>query len=1362
MLKSNCIVIYLLTPLFVLFNTGTSKAADQQAADNLQSHIGQSVFESFQFNDLLPSNSVNRIFEDKEGYIWFGTRDGICRYDGYDVQIFRSSANTPGKLTNNEILCIAEDNFNRIWVGTAEGVNIIDKNLFKISKVVHPLLEKQRINQIFKDREGKLWIATSGQGLFRMDPKDFSYERFSTSKDSRIKLQSNDISNVYEDSNDQFWISTWKGGLSKLNSSLDKIQIFPKVGLNNNPFRVFEDSKGRIWICTWGDGIYHMDENSQLHPVEIANNAKVDNIVYGILEEGGKIWIVCFNGLFSLQEQINGKYLLQESENLFKTKSQQLFHTIARDNAGNLWLGTVGDGVLILPQKKNNIQNFTISNINEKGNQYNVVRMCQTNDGNLFTVFNRIGLYYYDRNTRQATKPSQPVLNRLNSIIYIMNHPVRDELWIAQEGDNDVHLFKQTGGINFDYIQTIKLPAFNNERDNYLFKLKYGPFGNVWLGTRNGLYFIDKELRAHLATNKIKNINDIDLDLQKNIWAGTEKDGLYKISWMPDKTFKIQKVDLNVGNHEFLSIQSILYSGKMDLIYVGTKDGAIFVIDRKNDSVEEISSKYGISEAGILNIIEDDFGMLWISTSKKIIQYNPKTHASIYFGQQDGLLVSSFFTNSCIKLQNGDILFGGNKGISQFSSTPSIKSNNPDKPVVITNITIMNHSLFDLDNNNYLREGRNVLTVDYDENNIGIEFSALDIQNAGKIQYAYQLSGIDPDWNYVGNNRRYVNYANLPPGNYTFLVRSSDENGIWSENIQSLRIEVRPPWFQARLAYLIYFILLFASAYFAYKVVFNRIRLRNELRFSHIEKVKTEELTQIKLRYFTNISHELLTPLTIILMQIEKMQRKLQDHNLEFEMIRGNALRLKRLIKQILVFRKAESGNMKLMVIQDDIVGFVKHIAISNFKPQIEENKINFRIDTEYENYQAFFDPDKLDKVIYNILSNAFKYTPVDGNIEVKISFAPRNSQIFMRLSIADTGNGIPEEDLPHIFERFYISKTADQSMSHGIGLALTYELLQLHKGNIQVVSQMGEGSIFTIEIPVSENSYATDEINRDDTDDPESTSGAEAVNIPAIISQDDNDMDSKINMLVVEDNKELNKLISGHFSESHRIFSAENGLQALQIIKDHEIDLIISDIMMPEMDGLTLCKILKNEVNTSHILILMLTAKNTAEDRIECYNAGADAFIAKPFELSLLEARVNNLIGKLKHNAEKFRNDQSINISSMEYNSVDESFLKLAVQIVEENMADEAYNFDQFSIDMNTSKSTLHRKLKTLTGSSPGEFIRSVRMKHAVQMLNNNVGNISEIAYSVGFSDPKYFSRCFKAEYGYTPKDYIKNIKKD
>ncbi|MDD3078558.1 MAG: two-component regulator propeller domain-containing protein [Paludibacter sp.] len=1326
-------------------------------------------FEQFSLNNKLPSNSVVRIYNDNEGFIWFGTKDGLCRFDGYDIKVFRSSAITPGKLVSNEIQCMAEDKTGKLWVGTLEGVEILDKHNYSITHFQNEFTNKERINSIMVDRKGYIWIGTSNYGILKVNPDNNEYERFSTDRNSSVELPDNNVNFIFEDSNDRIWVLLWRGGLCYIDSKNNKVINLPQIGANNNPFRLLEDRDGLFWICTWGDGVYNLkihNNRINIEPVVVSgkSDTKIDDIVYSITQDDtGRIWLVTFSGLKTLTKDIDGTYVVSGADKFFEGEPYKLLHQIVKDRSGNLWLGSVGTGALKLNFNKLPIKNYSLLDVSNStnANAY-VTHFTQTRSGDLFLSLNRVGLFMLDLNSSITKRPNLPVLRRLNSISALKYIEKTDEIWLADEGEDIIYVFEDNKGElklkDYFSLRNTKTPF-----ENTIVTLFEDKKSNVWIGTAKGLYMKKTGGPVELISDKLQNIVSIGQDINENIWVGTGKEGAFVSNAVGNK-YEFIKIPLVIDKYQSVSVQSICCPDEGG-VFIGTREGCIFQYDASKNIATDISGLYGITEEGILDILSDSFGNLWISTVKKIIRYNPETHAATYFTTNDGLLISSMYKDASIKLNDGVILFGGNNGISIFNKNDQKNNRNQAvrKTVAITDLLIQNKSIFDDQEHKHFDSLHKKLVLKYNENNLSIEFSALDYNAAGKIQYAYKLSGADKDWNYVGNTRRFVNYVNMAPGTYTFMVKASDENGAWSNAVTTLKIEIMPPLYRSWLAYLIYLVLIAIIANIIYRTVSNRIRLRNELKISKIEKDKSEELAQVKLRYFTNISHELLTPLTIIMLQIESLQNKFKTEAGQFDLMKDNVIRLKRLIQQILVFRKTESGNMKLKIQKDDIVGFVNNICQSNFKPLINEKSIKFSVDSGAQIRIAFFDPDKLDKVIYNILSNAFKYTPRNGEIKVKMSFIERDGAEVMRLSVSDTGKGIATEDLPNIFQRFYISKASDQSQSHGIGLSLTHDLIQLHKGSIDVKSEVGVGSVFTIEIPVSENAYTSEELS-DETNEKLIFPDIDDIVTDDLEVQENEEADEnqvkEFAVLIVEDNKELNNLIVENLGKKYHVLSAENGLQALEIIKDKEIDLIISDVMMPEMDGLSFCKVVKNDVNTSHISVLMLTAKNTPEDRIECYNAGADAYIAKPFELGVLTARVRNLLNKRKKKTEDFKSNPEINITSMEYCSIDEIFLNQAVKVVENRIADERFDFDQFAVEMATSKSTLHRKLKSLTGLSPGEFIRNVRLKHAVQMLKNNVGNISEVAFSVGFNDPKYFSRCFKIEFGMTPKEFQEEYK--
>lgn len=1335
----------------------------------------QFSFEKFPYPDKLPSNSVIRIYHDKEGYMWFGTKDGLCRFDGYDVKVFRSSALTPGKLTSNEIQCITEDNNQQLWVGTFEGINIVDKKNYSIKPLDNKFVNKERISSILTDSKGYVWIGTSNNGAIRMDPKTGAFQRYSADKDAPLKLRGNNVTNIYEDRKGRIWISLWKNGLCYIDENLKNVVFTPKIGINNNPFRLYQDKSGLYWICTWGDKIFNMtlDANGKMdvHPMILSKNStkEVDDIVYSITQDDkfGKIWVVTYSGLNLIEKEADGSFKVLETNDFFDETGNKLFHEIIKDRKGNLWVGSVGEGLYKLDFDKLAIQNYPLKEIKDLLNVPSyVTRFCESTSDEVFIVINRVGLFSFNTRSGEVKRPTDPHIRSLVSISAITNVSTTNEIWMSDEGEDIIHVFKKNAANDLAHLYYFSLSNFKSSKDNSINCFFEDSKKNIWIGSNSGLYVKPLNGRPKLISPKIRFVNTIGEDVNGKIWIGTEKEGVFICKQQTTgktNAYSISKVDLNIDNYQSYSVQSICCVKNGD-VYIGTKDGCLYFYDQKTQVANDISGLYSVTDEGIMDIVADDYGMLWISTIKRIIKFNPKSHTATYFSNADGMLISSFFKDARIKLKSGKILFGGNNGICMFNpATQSVSPKASNQHVVLSDIQVQNKSIFEDGLNTRFNAEKNKVTLEYSENNLSLEFSALDFSSARKIQYAYMLSGVDKNWNYIGNNRRFVNYANLPIGNYKFMVKASDGNGVWSTEITSLEIEILPPIYRSWWAYIIYLMLVAGATYFATRNVANRIRMKNELRISHIEKEKTEELAQIKLRFFTNISHELLTPLTIIMLLIESLQKKNKGDTTQFEMLKDNAVRLKRLIQQILVFRKTETGNMKLKIRENDIVAFVKNICHSNFHPLVAEKEINFSIDTEHETYMAYFDADKLDKILYNLLSNAFKHTPKGGTISVKMSFIPRNTETILRLSVSDTGDGIAEADLPHIFKRFYVSKSSDQSQSHGIGLALTSDLLQLHKGSIEVKSQLGEGAVFTIEIPVSREGYTEEELLEEEKIEPIDIS-----EMSDAISFDNNtemleepEIRKDCNILVVEDNRELKNIIVENLSLKYTVLSAENGIEALEIVRNNEIDLVISDVMMPEMDGLTLCKLLKNDIATSHINVLLLTAKNSTEDRIECYNAGADSYIAKPFELAVLEARTKNLISKRKQKTDSFQRNQEINISSMEYGSIDELFLNQCVLKVEGKLADDTYDFDQFALDMATSKSTLHRKLKSLTGLSPGEFIRNIRLKHAALMLTNNTGNISEVAFAVGFNDPKYFSRCFKTEFGVTPREYQESKKK-
>ena len=715
--------------------------------------------------------------------------------------------------------------------------------------------------------------------------------------------------------------------------------------------------------------------------------------------------------------------------------------------------------------------------------------------------------------------------------------------------------------------------------------------------------------------------------------------------------------------------------------------------------------------------------------------------------------------NSYLKTRSGKILYGGNKGISVFTPYEHLSDNPRRIRTMVADVKIDGvSSLLEKDNQRFNLRSQTI-SFDAGDKNIEIDFSSLNYAFPDKIKYAYKMEGVDDDWVYVRGDRQFAFYNQLPKGKRTFYLKTTDTNGLWSNYIAEIQVSKEPAFYETWWAYMFYVVLVILSLYLFYRRMKRRLQLRHELKIAQIDREKSEELVQTKLRYFTNISHDLLTPLTIITCLIDDAEMTNGSRISQLSMIRSNVNKLRRLLQQILDFRKVESGNMKLSVSKSDIVSFIDDVCKVNFAPLIRKKSQTFTFSTEDKHLIAYFDRDKIDKIVSNLLSNACKYTSEGGEIKLIMKSYQNAEHTHLRIQVVDTGEGIAPDDLENIFERFYTANKGDESESNGIGLSLTKDLVELHHGTIEVESELTKGSTFTVDFPIDKDSYQENELITGET----SVNDKKAAMIFEHEDLDESGVveDAQTNdnhLLLVEDNEELLYLMEKILSRQYHVLVAKNGLEALDIIKDNEIDIIISDVMMPEMDGLELCRNIKSNLETSHIPVILLTAKNTAEDRIECYNAGADGYISKPFELKILEARINNFIIHKKSKQEEFRTNVEVDIDSLETSSIDKDFLDKVVSVIKSNMAEGDFDVVQLADALAVSKSSLYRKMKIATGLSPIEFIRNIRLKHGSQLLKNKSMSIAEVAYECGFSNPKYFATCFKEDFGVTPKEYQKS----
>lgn len=1324
-------------------------------------NLANITFDSHPISDEFVSKSIYRIFQDGDGYIWFGTENRIYRYDGYRLRTYFTEVGHSNQLSNNEVLCFAEDN-NTIWVGTNQGIRLIDKMNYQIRDWDYEPLINVRINSLMRDSKNNIWIGTQN-GLYKHSINSKETHVYKYIYGDNNSLQGNGINSVYEDFDKNIWITMWDCGLCKYVPERDNFDRYPEMPGRNNPFRIFQDKDKNYWIATWGAGLYRFYPSKEgtsayeLFEIRKKNTHNAEKIFFSIAQDDryGYIWLISYTGIFVITDVENEKY--EELEGPELTESNNLYNEIVKDKNGNFWIGTYGNIVYTINMNKPNITNYDLQNTNNRFEiSPSLSAIYEDKSGLLWLGLKRMGIHFFDRKTNQFVpslfdKKTINLLEESQDVNNIREIKSRNEVWLSLENSYTIFVVKKHANkVNFERIIDLNIDLGKYPlTENSISEIIEDRDGNVWIGTLAGLFMIDKAGNQKRVEQVMHHITSVSEDKYGNIWISGSNNGVSCLQ----KDGKIT----DYTDFENNNIQSILCqtSGR---IWVGCSKGKLYCYDSKTDTFNLFVNEITKKAEPVLDIIEDGNGHVWVSLNKKIVEIDPLIMNSYVYTKDDGFIVTVFNKKACFTSRSGHAVFGGNRGFCYFPNTKLPNSINNKNQAVITDINLHEQSIFDTGFLNNVNLKAHELVLEPFQNNIEITFSSFNYFSKSKIEFAYKIEGIDDKWNEVSGERNFAVYNNLGKGKYKFIVKIKDEYGVWDNNYTTLLIYKKPHFYETWWALLFYIAVVIFILYLFYRSSLKRLKLKNDLQIAQIEKKSSEQLVQTKLRYFTNISHELMTPLTIISFLIEDVRKNSKENNWQFNTILSNVSRLKRLLQQILDFRKVESGNMTLKIQWGDIVSFARNICEYNFRPLIQRKKINFEFSASSEKIELYYDADKIDKSLYNLLSNAIKYTPEGGSVHVRIETVTHNDENYLRIIVSDTGKGIAPEEVENIFKRFYHSTKATNEYSNGIGLSLTKELIELHHGTITVESQLNAGTSFFVEIPMDTKYYAENDYYSETIPQTEEIilTGTEEH-----LDEKRNETKSDTTILIVEDNPDLRIILDKILSYDYNTVMGKNGKQALEIISENDIDLIISDVSMPEMDGLELCRIIKNNIETSHLPVLLITARNTIEDRVECYNAGADGYLSKPFEQQVLEAKIKSLLKNRKTKQSAFQMDMNLDISTIEYPSSEELFLNKIVDIViEKYLADSEFLLDDLAEELNMSRSSLYRKIKLLTGLSPSDFVRNIRLKHACVLLKRNELSIKEVAFDIGFADARYFSMSFKNEFGMTPSEFQKKHK--
>jgi ligand-binding sensor domain-containing protein/signal transduction histidine kinase/DNA-binding response OmpR family regulator len=1380
------------------------------------------VFKHFSTENGLSESTVQCILQDRFGFLWFGSEDGLNQFDGYRFSVYRPVIGDSTSLCGNFITSILEDRSGNLWIGTANGglnlfnrhhrafVRCLDDSSPKTTakkRSVHCMLEDRKgrlwigsddgldlvdaahrrylqypplrafqdslpaanVTALFEDIRGTLWIGTVGHGLILLDPENGDFIRYHRKADDPASLSHDHVQTIAEDASGRVWVGLYGGGLNLFDRRTGGFVHFryrpdtrTSIG-SDNVFTLYRDRRGVLWIGTDTGGLNRMVEKTDqgLHRFDFIRivchnddplSLSTNNIRSIIEDRVGNLWIGTFKGGINFVDRHRKQFL--HYKNLAKDErslGHNLVNTVFEDSEGRLWIGTDGGGLNRFRRETGTFTRFIPrEGDNRSLSNDHVLAICEDHGrrlwvgtwGGLNCLAGEGGVF--DRYLHDPLRDNSLICDNVTALL----NDSRGLLWICTyEGldlfDPHRRLFRHL------------LPDKTNPRTlthEWVKAACEDRLGNVWIGTASGLNFIP---RTDIESNRLQSIHYL--------------------------------CDAGVSGRTFGKMVNSIYETRNGQIWVGTMEG-LCRFDSAADTFAVFSVLDGLPSDCVLGIQEDGSGNLWLSTMNGLSRFDPAGRRFVNYDFSDGLQNNQFTVAAC-RSRTGEIYFGGINGFNVFHPD-SIRINPIPPPVVITDFRIFNRLVPMVD----YAAGRSVSKIGQDpverielsyRNVFSFEFAALNYTSPEKNRYAYRMEGFSRNWIATDAKNRVATYTNLPGGDYVFRVKASNNDGVWNEDGASISIRIVPPVWKTPWALVVY--VLSAAGLL---VLLRRIILMKERYEAKLA------LDQMKLRFFTNISHEFQTPLTLIIGPVEKMiqagrdfSRTQQQHY--HQIMLRNARRLLRLVNQILDIRKLESGKMPLEIVHTDIVKYIRKIADS-FRYQSENRRMEFHVHAGQRTIEAWFDPDKVEKIVYNLLSNAFKHTPDGGRIEAFVDLFPSKSAwlaiarnrggprppknpLPMRsrkdpviaVTVQDSGCGIPADRIPHVFDLFYQAENAAVPGPEGvgIGLALTKELVELHGGEIRVESEEGHGTRFTVLLkggnPLRRQPAGREESFwpkvrrklRPDIPDrgewaPPGMQGADAENT----AEDGGDAPL---VLVVEDDADLRAFIRDELKGDYRIVESADGNTGFGIAVERIPDLIVSDIRMPGMDGITLSARLKHDERTSHVPVVLLTALASERKQREGFESGVDDYIVKPFNAALLRLRVKNLIESRRRLRERYSREIRLEPERISVTPADETFLRRAMQAVEKHLAEPEFDVEEFGREMALSRSQLYRKFMGLINETPRDFIRIMRLKRASQMIESGGMTVSEISFAVGFKDPAYFSTAFKKHFRKSPSEW-------
>lgn len=1259
----------------------------------------------------LPVANVHCIYQDKEGFVWYGTRGGgLCRDNGYHIDVFRSDRfhkNLIGQ--SNDITSISEDYKGNIIFSTQEGLYILNKHDYTIH-MVDEQLAGHAVGPVLVAADSSVWVC-SQRKIFHYSPQ----MQLIAVYPSLWKGKQVWASRIMEDSQHNIWVTQWDGGVVCYHHDSGRFEekYWPEKVI---PADLVEDPVSHcFWIGTWGYGIMKYNpEQAVVEKQPCTSLEENSSLIIHLNKDKAsqRLWASTMYGLHSY-DITDGRLTPVDLSDLLP-KGMSVIDNTTFDSYGNLWVSGFSPHTFILSKADTSITKNSLMDISSQLNHRPFIRNSVREGNYLWLGQDRKPIALYDTATGKVIFDKNNSLSSRPNIERFYKCALQPGIWMFED-QRLYHMWHDRQSIKSEVATTV---------GGEIYCVCDAGDGAVYIGHREGIDVLN------LTTGKssplpisAKRVRYILKAMDGNLYYSA--DGSHLVCYGSDK-------------------KEIVISAMGDFTAMAEDgNGRVWATDSQGDLVchdpatgeTAIDAKGSNANGdGIKRIAIDQKGHIWLLSDQLLKEYNPKSGAYRIFRSSDKSIRMDCFHH--VKSEGDHVCVDGAGGILYITPSASIDHVSSGARPIITAFTV--------DGETHI-VGKETKMIDIEHNaiNIEIQFSTLNHLHADKVSYAYRLSCINEQWHYLPQGVNKATFVRLPKGEYTVELMATDEYGCWGESTIALTLDRLPAWYETWWARLLFvFIIAGVIALLAYYYL-SRQKEKQQYQIN-------VQLTELKLRFFTNISHELRTPLTLILTPLESLLKKLDTWEQEgadnprmsivtnqLVIMEKNANRLLNLVNKLLDFRKLEMGQQKLELTNGDICDFIKTVCES-FRSLSTEKGIDLEYDIPKDSFYMNFDSNKLQHIMYNLLSNAFKFTSSGGQITVGMV---ESSSDIIGITVKDTGCGIPSRDLPYVFDRYYQStKPASPNVTGtGIGLHLTKEYVQMHGGSISISSKEEEGSTFTVLLPTNLQ-----------------LNGSVAPQKEAPIPQSNSEVDvQKANILIVDDNHEFRQFLASELADLYQVHQAADGKEALRVVQEQDIDLVVSDVMMPVMDGLELCKTIKQDINTSHVMVILLTARSAEEAKLEGFRSGADEYLSKPFNMEMLQLRINHLLELRKMRSQDFLKGEEMKVEEVTMNEIDQKFLRQAIEAVEKNLNNEEYDVDALASDVFMSRSTLYRKIHSLTGQKPSIFIRTIRLKHAARLIKEGRHTITEISDLCGFSSLSYFSRSFKAQYGIQPGSY-------